>query len=157
MYVCECPVGDRAIEFVIFFSSFSLSVSVDLCIDFSQFQGHIIGVEPRWKTNRQWQLGQNYQDLGLAISRLPVDGDRALGRVSFSPKFSLLVSVDSCTDFSQIQFLFSGVEPRWKANCQRQLGQYHQDLGLAIWRLQVDPDRALGRVSFSLFFSLCFC
>ena len=51
-------------------------------------------------------------------------------------------SVDSCTDFLQIQCGVGGVEPQWKANCQRQSWLHHQDLGLAIWRLPVDPDWA---------------
>ena len=137
-------------------------------------------MEPRWKANCQRQWRRHHQDLGVAIWRLPVDPDRALGRVSFSTKFSLLVSVDSCTDFSQIQCQLGGVEsrwkavdscpdfsqfqghvscvePRWKANCQWQCRRNHEDLGLAIWRLQVDADRPLGPVSFSLFFSLSFC
>jgi len=46
------------------------------------------------------------------------------------------------------------MEPRWKATCQRQLGQNHQDLGLAVWRLPIDPDRALAFVSFFIFSSL---
>ena len=114
----------RALKHVRFFSSsfsqsVSLSVSVDLCPDFSQFQGQISGVEPRWKANCQRQFRQHHQDLGLAIWRLPVDADRALEYVRFFLKFFLFVLVDSCANFSQIQCLFSGVEPRWKANCQR--------------------------------------
>ena len=138
----------RTFFFLIFFPwSFSLHGSVDSCPDFLQFQALLCGVEPRWKTNCQRQCRPNHQDLGLAIWRLPVDADRALEFVSFFQVF-LLVSVDSCADFSQLQCLFSGVEPRWKANCQRQSWQNHQDLGLAIWRLPVDPDRALELVRF---------
>ena len=77
----------------------------------------------------------------------------ALGKVSFLTFFEvfpLSTSVDSSIDFSQIQCLFCGMEPRWKANCERQCGRYYQDLGLAIWRLPVDAERALVRViSFS--------
>jgi len=67
---------------------------------------------------------------------------------SFSQSVSLSVSVDLCPDFSRLQGLLCGVEPRWKANCQRQWRHDHQDLGLAIWRLPVDADRALAFVSF---------
>jgi len=67
---------------------------------------------------------------------------------SFSQSVSLSVSVDLCPDFSQLQGLLCGVEPRWKANCQRQWRRHHQDLGLAIWRLPVDADRALEYVRF---------
>ena len=66
----------------------------------------------------------------------------------FPSSFSLHGSVDSCPDFLQFQDLLCGVEPRWKENCQRQLWQNHQDLGLAIWRLRVDADRPLATVSF---------
>jgi len=66
--------------------------------------------------------------------------DRALGQVSFFFKFFFLSSVDSYTDFSQLQCQLGGVESRWKANCQWQRGHNHQDLGLAIWRLPVDGD-----------------
>ena len=72
----------------------------------------------------------------------------------FFPSFSLSASVDSCDDFSRFQCLGCGVEPRWKANCQRQLGRHHQDVGLAIWRLPVDADRALEFVSFFSSFPL---
>ena len=65
-----------------FSSSFSIHGSVDSCPDFLQFQGLLCGVESRWKTNRQRQCRPNHQDLGLAIWRLPVDADRALGSVS---------------------------------------------------------------------------
>ena len=47
-----------------------------------------------------------------------IDADRALEIVSFC-NFFLSGSVDSCDDFSQFQGPFSGVESRWKANCQR--------------------------------------
>jgi len=80
-----------------------------------------------------------------------VPGDRALAYVRFFLKFFLFGLVDSCVDFSQIQCLFSGVELRWKANCHRQLWHNHQDLGLSIWNLQVDPDRPLRAVRFFLF------
>ena len=76
---------------------------------------------------------------------------------SFSPSVSLSVSVDSCPGFLQFQGLLCGVEPWWKTNCQRQPWPHHQDLGLAIWRLPVDADRALGRVSFFFFVFLCAC
>ena len=130
IYVC-------ALQLVIYFSSFSLSDSVDSCADFSRFQGLGCGVEPRWKANCQRQLGWHYQDLGLAIWKLPVDADRALERVRFF-NFFLSGSVYSCDGFSKFHGPFIGMEPRWKANCQRQLGQHHQDLGLAIWRWRVD-------------------
>ena len=87
---------------------------------------------------------------------MPVDAEGALGKVSFLKIFEvfpLSTSVDSSTDFSQFQGIFCGVEPRWKANCQRQWGQHHQDLGLAVWRLPVDADRAFERVSFFSHFS----
>ena len=78
----------------------------------------------------------------------------------FSPSVFFWFSVDLCLDFLQFQSLVCGVEPWWKANCQRQSRGHHQDLGLAIWRLPVDPDdRPLELVRFFLqvFFSLCFC
>jgi len=78
--------------------SFSHSFCVDSCADFSQFQCQISGVEPRWKANCQLQRGHNHQDLGLAIWRLPVDADQALGLVSFFV-FSRLVPVDTCPDY----------------------------------------------------------
>ena len=154
IYVC-------ALQLVIYFSSFSLSDSVDSCADFSQFQGLLCGVEPRWKANSQRQLWPQYQDLGLAIWRLPVDAEgppqghvrfllifvnflRGHSNLYVFSSFPLSVSVDSCPDFSQFQCLLCGVEPRWKANCQRQLWRNHQDLGLPIWRLPVDVEGALG-------------
>jgi len=88
--------GDRALRHVRFFSlslfpsSFSLHGSVDLCPDLLQYQGLLCGVEPRWKTNCQRQCRRNHQDLGLAIWRLPVDADRALGLVSFFSSLSSL-------------------------------------------------------------------
>ena len=140
--------GDRALEQVSFFFKFFLLISVDLWTYFSRIQCLFCGVEPRWKANCQRQWGWNHQDLGLAIWRSPVDPEGALEFVSFFSTFCLSASVDSCADFSRFQGLSCGVEPRWKANCQRQLGWNHQDLGLAIWRLPVDPDRALATVSF---------
>jgi len=89
MYVC-------ALGLVVFFSSFSLSASVDSCADFSRFQGLGCGVEPRWKANCQWQRGQNHQDLGLAIWRLPVDPDRALENVSFFNQYARKLTTQSC-------------------------------------------------------------
>ena len=74
---------------------------------------------------------------------------------NFFFKFVPLCSVDSCADFSRFQGRISGVEPRWKASCKWQLGQHHQDLGLAIWRLPVDAEGALDFVSvFQVFPSL---
>jgi len=99
--------------------------------------------------DRKWWQFKRYKYV-----RLRVPADRALEFVSFFLMFFLFVSVDSCADFSQFQGLFSSVEPRRKANCQLQLGHYHQDLGIAIWRLQVDPDRPLEHVRF-FFKSFC--
>ena len=67
---------------------------------------------------------------------------RLFFQVLLSSSFPLLVSVDLCPDFLQFQGPFCCVESRWKANCQRQPGQNHQDFGLAIWRLPVDADQA---------------
>jgi len=72
------------------------------------------------------------RDLEIASRRWPGT------RICKFFQFFLSGSVDSCDDFSQFQGPFSGVEPRWKGNCQRQLGQHHQDLGLAIWGFPVD-------------------
>ena len=108
-------------------------------------------MEPRWKANCQRQCRQNHQDLGLAIWRLPVDADRALGRVSFY-FFFLFVFVDSSHDFSQFQGQISGVEPRWKANCQRQCRRNHQDLELAVWRLPVDAVPGQRRLANRIFY-----
>ena len=88
--------SDRALRSVRFFppiffpSSFSLSVSLsfslDSCLDFLQFQGPFCGVESRWKTNRQRQCRRNNQDLGLAVSRLPVDAASTGNPQTASPK-----------------------------------------------------------------------
>jgi len=61
MHFCECPVTGHSDPLVFFFASsfslsVSLSVSVDSCPDFLQFQGLFCGVESRWKTNRQRQF-----------------------------------------------------------------------------------------------------
>jgi len=96
---CQSTLTGHSNGYVLFFPSsfppsFPLSVSVDSCPDFLQFQGPFCGVESRWKTNCQRQCRRNHQDLGCAIWRLPVDPDRALGQVSFFFKFFLLISVD---------------------------------------------------------------
>ena len=106
----------------------------------------------RWVCPRKIEIWK-IQKHSLCVSTV-IDADRALGQVSFLKFFEvfpLSTSVDSSTDFSQIQCLFCGVEPRWKANCQRQWGRNHQDMGLAIWRLPVDADWPLMGVRFFLF------
>ena len=77
-------------QYVFFSSSFplsvSLSVSVDSCPDFLQFQGPFCGMESRWKTNCQRQCRRNHQDLGLAVWRLPVDAASTGNLQIASPK-----------------------------------------------------------------------
>ena len=95
-----------------FSSSVSLSVSVNLCANFLQFQGLICGVESRWKANCQRQCRRHHQDLGLAIWRLPVDGDRALAPVSFFPlfflyiKFGILLLINASRPHSNLYVFF---------------------------------------------------
>jgi len=109
------------------FLCFFLTVSVDSRDDFSQLQGDVSGMEQGWQASQR-QRWHDGEDLVSGLDWrfwVRVDADRAFGRVSFAPKFVLLVSVDSCTDFSKKQCQLGGVESRWKANCQRQLWQNH--------------------------------
>jgi len=146
-YWSECPVwpGTRASTF--YFSMCSRKLTKQSCSCFECQWDKLL--EKRtfcWYMHaRKWYKCKWFQDVclrvpgELAISRLPVDWP--LGMVSFFNFFSF-ICVDSCADFSQFQGRIRGVESRWKTNCQRQLWQNHQDLGLAIWRLPVDADRA---------------
>jgi len=158
MYVCECPVenarlwvpGDRALGRV----SFSLFFS--FCFCWFVWWLLVISGSGLWRgapMERKLLAAvmtkpsrSGTRNLEIASRRWP--GTRAS---KFFPVFScffLSVSVDSSPDFSQFQGHVSGVEPWWKANCQRQLWHNHQDLGFAIWRLPVDADRPLLRVHF---------
>ena len=126
--------GTRMSKFFRFF--FFSSVLLLICV--SSLRGHSVdNPECTCKHN-----AGDYDDEYEANPDCPVTGHS--GWYVFFLKFFLLISVDLCTDFSRIQGLVCGVEPRWKANCQRQWRLHHQDLGLAIWRLPVDPEGALG-------------
>jgi len=100
----ECLVTPGTQTSTFFFpSSFSLSVSlsvsVDSCPDFLQFQGPFCGVGSRCKTNRQRQCRQNHQDLGLAVWRLPVDA-ASTGNLQIASPKSWWFCHDCCWQFS---------------------------------------------------------
>ena len=85
--------------------------------------------------------------------RLRVPADRPLKLVRFSffkffwkknhQKKNLTITISG-------SFRWRGAPMESKLNCQRQFGPHYQDLGLAIWSLPVDADRALAFVSFFL-------